>query len=81
MASKVTKKKVPGKINQEALEEAHRIRKAFKDKDWAEIKSSDSWMIFKVMSEFVGGFEKLGQDWALRYDFWIGTRKTQPSVL
>ncbi len=61
MASKVTKKKVTGKINQEALEEAHRIRKAFKDKDWAEIKSSDSWMIFKAMSEYVGGFEKLAK--------------------
>src|SRR5271154_1714286 len=43
------------------LEEEHRIRSAFKDKDWAEIKSSDSWVIFKVMSEFVGGFEKLAK--------------------
>lgn len=45
----------------QALEEEHRIRKAFKDKDWAEIKSSDSWVIFKVMSEFVEGFEKLAK--------------------
>jgi uncharacterized protein (TIGR00730 family) len=44
-----------------ALEEEHRIRKAFKDKDWAEIKSSDSWVIFKVMSEFVEGFEKMAK--------------------
>jgi uncharacterized protein (TIGR00730 family) len=44
-----------------ALEEEHRIRKAFKDKDWSEIKSSDSWVIFKVMSEFVEGFEKLAK--------------------
>ena len=43
------------------LEEEHRIRKAFKDKDWAEIKSSDSWVIFKVMSEFVEGFEKMAK--------------------
>ena len=43
------------------LEEEERIRKAFKDKDWAEIKSSDSWVIFKVMSEFVEGFEKLAK--------------------
>ena len=61
MASKVIKKKISGEVSQEALEEAQRIRKAFKDKDWAEIKSSDSWMIFKVMSEFVGGFEKLAK--------------------
>ncbi len=43
------------------LEEENRIRQAFKDKDWAEIKSSDSWVIFKVMSEFVEGFEKLAK--------------------
>jgi uncharacterized protein (TIGR00730 family) len=42
-------------------DEEERIRKAFKDKDWAEIKSSDSWVIFKVMSEFVEGFEKLAK--------------------
>ncbi len=59
--NKVRKKKVDDEVVQEALEEEHRIRKAFKDKDWAEIKSSDSWMIFKVMSEFVEGFEKLAK--------------------
>jgi len=36
-----------------------KIIKAFKDKDWNEIKTSDSWQIFKIMSEFVQGFEKL----------------------
>ena len=59
-----TKKKKPGDqdmIKALALEEEHRIRKAFKDKDWAEIKSSDSWVIFKVMAEFVEGFEKLAK--------------------
>src|SRR6188768_1791415 len=58
---KTKKKRVEDEIIKEALEEEHRIRKAFKDKDWAEIKSSDSWMIFKVMSEFVEGFEKLAK--------------------
>ena len=38
-----------------------KIRQAFKDKDWNEIKSSDSWVIFKVLSEFVEGFEKLSK--------------------
>lgn len=42
-------------------EEEKRIRRAFKDKDWAEIKSTDSWVIFKVMSEFVEGFDKLAK--------------------
>lgn len=34
---------------------------AFKSKDWNEIKSADSWTIFKIMGEFVGGFEKLSR--------------------
>jgi uncharacterized protein (TIGR00730 family) len=57
----VKKRKINNVLTKEALEEEHRIRKAFKDKDWAEIKSSDSWVIFKVMSEFVEGFEKLAK--------------------
>ncbi|RTQ47212.1 TIGR00730 family Rossman fold protein [Hymenobacter gummosus] len=43
------------------LEDEHRIRKAFVDKDWNEIKIADSWQIFKVMAEFVEGFEKLSK--------------------
>ncbi|MBI2967782.1 MAG: TIGR00730 family Rossman fold protein [Bacteroidetes bacterium] len=38
-----------------------RIQNAFKLKTWQEIKSADSWQIFKVMSEFVDGFEKLSK--------------------
>jgi uncharacterized protein (TIGR00730 family) len=37
------------------------IRNAFKERDWNEIKSADSWAIFKVMSEFVEGFDKLAK--------------------
>ena len=55
------KKKNGDELMKQALEDEHKIRKAFKDKDWAEIKSSDSWVIFKVMSEFVEGFEKLAK--------------------
>jgi uncharacterized protein (TIGR00730 family) len=55
------KKKSADVMTQAEMEEENRIRKAFKDKDWAEIKSSDSWVIFKVMSEFVEGFEKLAK--------------------
>ena len=43
------------------IENEDRIRKAFKDRDWNEIKSSDAWVIFKVMAEFVDGFEKLAK--------------------
>jgi uncharacterized protein (TIGR00730 family) len=55
------KKRIAGDVLSHAIEDEHRIRKAFKDKDWAEIKSSDSWVIFKVMAEFVEGFEKLAK--------------------
>jgi len=36
-----------------------KIKRAFKQKTWNEIKISDSWQIFKVMAEFVEGFEKM----------------------
>jgi uncharacterized protein (TIGR00730 family) len=39
--------------------EEEKIRKAFLEKDWNDIKASDSWQIFKIMSEFVEGFEKM----------------------
>ena len=32
-----------------------------KQKNWNEIKTNDSWQIFKVMSEFVEGFEKMNK--------------------
>ncbi len=38
-----------------------KIKKAFVDKTWNEIKTSNSWQIFKIMSEFVDGFEKLSK--------------------
>ena len=37
------------------------IRNAFDNKDWQEIKVTDSWQIFKIMAEFVDGFEKLAK--------------------
>ena len=38
-----------------------KIRKAFKEKNWNAIKTSDSWQIFKIMSEFVEGFETMAK--------------------
>lgn len=40
-------------------EEQKRLR--FQQKNWNEIKSNDSWAIFKIMSEFVNGFEAMGR--------------------
>ncbi|MCY4778948.1 TIGR00730 family Rossman fold protein [Sphingobacterium sp. UT-1RO-CII-1] len=38
-----------------------KIRRSFANKTWQEIKVKDSWQIFKMMSEFVDGFEKLAK--------------------
>lgn len=38
-----------------------RIQKAFANKRWPEIQSSNSWMTFKIMAEFVEGFEKMAR--------------------
>ncbi|MBP1667724.1 MAG: hypothetical protein H6Q21_90 [Bacteroidetes bacterium] len=38
-----------------------KIIDAFKKKDWQEIQTADSWNIFKIMSEFVEGYEKLAR--------------------
>ena len=38
-----------------------KIKSAFNDKSWNEIKTEDSWRIFKIVSEFVEGFEKLSR--------------------
>ena len=38
-----------------------KIRSAFENKNWHEIKVTDSWQIFKIMAEFVDGFEKLAK--------------------
>lgn len=42
-------------------EYVEKIKTAFKNKDWSEIKSADSWVIFKVMAEMVEGFETLAK--------------------
>ncbi len=41
--------------------EEKKIREKLKQKTWNEIKINDSWAIFKVMSEFVDGFEKMSR--------------------
>lgn len=38
-----------------------KIRDAFQRKDWNEIQTADTWSIFKILSEFVQGFEKLAK--------------------
>ena len=38
-----------------------KVLKALSPKSWNEIKTHDSWSVFKVMSEMVDGFEKLAR--------------------
>lgn len=37
------------------------IRDRLKQKTWSEIRSNDSWAIFKIMAEFVNGYETMGR--------------------
>lgn len=55
-----------------------RIKQAFENKKWPEIKSSDSWNIFKVMSEFVEGYESLAKIGPCVSIF--GSARTQPGT-
>ncbi|MEI6122107.1 MAG: TIGR00730 family Rossman fold protein [Bacteroidota bacterium] len=41
--------------------EEERLKEAIKSKHWQEIKINDSWQIFKIMAEFIDGFEKLAK--------------------
>src|SRR6478735_6405904 len=40
-------------------EELKKITERLAPKNWNELKSNNSWAIFKIMSEFVEGYEKL----------------------
>jgi uncharacterized protein (TIGR00730 family) len=42
-------------------EKRDRVKEAFKQKTWNEIRTNDSWAVFKIMSEFVEGYERLGK--------------------
>ncbi|MFT4698527.1 MAG: hypothetical protein ACI9SJ_001677 [Flavobacteriaceae bacterium] len=37
------------------------MRNEAKPKNWNEVKTNDSWAIFKIMGEFVSGYEKLSK--------------------
>jgi hypothetical protein len=38
-----------------------KIKEKLKQKTWNEIKTKDSWAIFKIMAEFVNGYERLSK--------------------
>ena len=37
------------------------IQDRLKQKNWNEIRTNDSWAIFKIMAEFVNGYESMGR--------------------
>ena len=41
--------------------EERKIIEKFQHKTWNEIRTNDTWAIFKIMAEFVDGYEKLGK--------------------
>lgn len=41
--------------------EDRKIREKFEQRTWNEIKTNDSWAIFKIMAEFVDGYERLSK--------------------
>jgi uncharacterized protein (TIGR00730 family) len=47
-------------INQYKNED-DRIQEKFKQKTWNEVRTNDSWAIFKIMSEFVNGYESMAR--------------------
>lgn len=43
------------------MTEEEKVIKSIQEKTWTEIKSNDSWTIFKIMGEFVNGFEHFAE--------------------
>ncbi len=43
------------------MENKKKIKDSLESKSWNDIKTNDSWAIFKIMSEFVEGFEKMSK--------------------
>ena len=52
------------------------LRERLKQKTWNEIRTNDSWAIFKIMSEFVNGYEAMGRIGPCVSIF--GSARTQP---
>jgi uncharacterized protein (TIGR00730 family) len=57
-------------------ENRDRLKEAFEQKDWNQIKTNDSWAVFKIMSEFVEGYERMAKIGPCVSIF--GSARTQP---
>jgi uncharacterized protein (TIGR00730 family) len=43
------------------MEKDERVLRKFKPRSWNELKSNDSWSIFKIIGEFVEGYERMSE--------------------
>jgi uncharacterized protein (TIGR00730 family) len=50
-----------GNNNHNHVDESELIREALMTKSWQEIKTIDTWEVFKILSEFIEGFEKMSE--------------------
>lgn len=57
-------------------EQNDRIREKLAPKNWNEVKTNDSWALFKIMAEFVEGYEKMAKIGPCVSIF--GSARTQP---
>lgn len=48
-------------MTEQEQKERDRIREKFTPKTWNEVKSNDSWALFKIMAEFVKGYELMAK--------------------
>jgi uncharacterized protein (TIGR00730 family) len=53
-------KEIP-KIKPEIIKQIEAVQEKLKQKTWNEIRTNDSWAIFKIMSEFVNGYETMAR--------------------
>jgi uncharacterized protein (TIGR00730 family) len=60
------------------MEKDNKVSKKFKQRSWNEIKSNDSWSIFKIMSELVEGYERMQKIGPCVSIF--GSARTQPGT-
>ena len=48
-------------MGEDFVNEDDKIQEKLKQKTWNEIRTNDSWGIFKIMSEFVNGYESMAR--------------------
>jgi uncharacterized protein (TIGR00730 family) len=48
-------------MKEDFVNEEDKIQEKLKQKTWNEIRTNDSWGIFKIMSEFVNGYESMAR--------------------